>query len=180
MAHLIDNTHWADVHSGKAPEHQGQQLAIRQIVSKRKYKADSALVARREPLVFVVEDQSRYSPGLHTICEFLGIKLEQVSSCHDLAPMLKTRKPMAVFCDLDSQGQDGCHIMKVVAEHDRTLPILVVVGDDPNLLGAAEAVEEIFNLTEIRACRRLPGIGELVEFLFSAGRRGRCLSLMPS
>jgi hypothetical protein len=180
MAHLIENTCFTDIHSEKSPENPAQQFAIKQTGGVRRHKGETAVIDRREPLVFIVEDQPRFSPGLQTICEFLGITLEQVSSSHDLTPLLKIRKPMAVFCEFDSQGQDGCHIMKVVADHDRTLPVLVVVGDDPNLLGAAEAVEEIFHLTEIRACKRLPGVGELVEFLFSAGRRGRCLSLMPS
>lgn len=134
---------------------------------------------RREPLVLVVEDQVGFSPGLTTICEFLGIQLEQTNSHRDLPMLLKTRKPMAIFCELDGSGQDGCHVMKVVAGHDRTLPILLVTGDDPSLQGAAQAVEEIFNLTGVQICEEFPVVGSLVEFLFSAGRKGRCLSLLP-
>ena len=179
MAGLMDSAHGTVTGSGRAAAGKLQALAIRQVGESWREKSRTGAGTRREALVFAVEDQPRFAPGLQVICEFLGVKLEQVNSEDDLAPLLRTRKPMAVFCELDNQSQDGCHVMKIVADHDHTLPILMVVGDDPNLLGAAQAVEEIFQLTEFTICPRLPGIGKLVEFLFSAGRRGQCLSLMP-
>ena len=56
---------------------------------------------------------------------------------------------------------------------------MVVSGRDPSLLGAAQAVEELLHLTGVIASDRLPEVGELVEFLSSASRKGRCLGLMP-
>ncbi len=180
MGHVINNDpNWTDVNFWDDAEPASPAPANRRSGSGRRGKIETIGAQRREPLVLAVEDQTRFSPGLETICEFLGVKLEQVNSHRDLASLLKLRRPMAVFCELDSPGQDGCHVMKIVAKHDRTLPVLVVTGDDPSLLGAAQAVEEIFHLTGVVVSQRLPAIGELVEFLFSAGRKGRCLSLMP-
>lgn len=179
MGHVMNNSYWAGAYFREGPILDPQPVPIKRMASARHGNTDVAGAARREPLVLAVEDQTHFSPGLQTICTFLGIQFELVSSDRDLAPMLKLRRPMAVFCEFDGPWQDGCHIMKIVSEHDRTLPVLVVTGDDPSLLGAAQAVEEIFHLTGVMACQRLPAIGELVEFLFSAGRKGRCLSLMP-
>lgn len=180
MGQVIKNSCWEDTAFWRNIEPDPQPMAARRVGGGHDGSSEFAGPVRREPLVLAVEDQIRFSPGLQTICEFLGIELEQVTSHRDLAPLLKAQRPMAVFCELDSPGQDGCHVMKIVAEHDRTLPVLVLTGDDPSLLGAAQAMEEILRLTGVVACRRLPAIGELVEFLFSAGRKGRCLSLMPS
>jgi hypothetical protein len=179
MGYIVNDSPWAGPSLWEDAKFK-RQPALNNDTGKARH-GDPELVAvpRREPLVLAVEDQIRFSPGLQTICEFLGIQLEQVSSHCDLASLLKMQRPMAVFCELDSSGQDGCHVMKIVAAHDRTLPIMVMTGDDPSLLGAVQAVEEIFHLTGVMACERLPFVGELVEFLFSAGRKGRCLSLMP-
>jgi hypothetical protein len=184
MDNLSNNSHWNGSYKSEAKTWDSERTLREPLVRKRssvkrRQIADIGEMARREPMILAVEDQARFTPGLQTICDFLGIRVERVDSHRDLAPLLKVCRPMAVFCELDGSGQDGCHVMKIVAQHDRTLPLLVVSGDDPDLLGAAEAVEELFNLTSVVARSRLPEIGELVEFLFSAGRKGRCLSLMP-
>jgi hypothetical protein len=86
---------------------------------------------------------------------------------------------MAVLAAIEAAGQDGCHVMKTVADHDRSLPILLLTGGDPVLAGAADAVEELWGLSCVLKRPILPGLGELVEFLCLAGQMGRCLGLMP-
>ena len=86
---------------------------------------------------------------------------------------------MGVVAHLDCQGQDGCHVMMTVAQHDRSLPVLLLTGDDPALAGAADAVEELWKLEAVVKFPRLPGIGAIVDFIFRAGRKGRCLRLVP-
>jgi hypothetical protein len=87
---------------------------------------------------------------------------------------------MAVVCELDGVGQDGCHVMKTVACHDVTLPILMVTGEDAVLAGAADAVQELWKLTDVTTTATLPSIAGLVDFLFHAGRKGGCMRLMPA
>jgi len=69
--------------------------------------------------------------------------------------------------------------MKVVAAHDPELPMLMLTGGDAALAGAADAVEELWGLTSVVKHSAPPSAREIVEFLFRAGQRGRCLGLMP-
>lgn len=144
--------------------------------------ADSACdmePVQRHPLLLVVEDGDGLAATLQPICDFLDIAVERLPSEHDLITALQNYRPMGVVAHLDCQGQDGCHVMMTVARHDRTLPILLLVGDDPALAGAADAVEELWKLEAVVKSPGLPSIGAIVDFLFRAGRKGRCARLVP-
>jgi hypothetical protein len=135
--------------------------------------------ARRHPLLLIVEDGDDTAVTLQPICDFLDIAVERIPSEHDLAGALRDHRPMGVIAHLDCHGQDGCHVMMTVAQHDRSLPVLLLTGDDPALAGAADAVEELWKLEDVAKFPRLPGIGTIVDFIFRAGRKGRCLRLVP-
>jgi hypothetical protein len=134
----------------------------------------------RQAVVAVVEDGIRIFHAFWAICEFLDIVVIRVPSRSDLNDVLRGQNPMAVVCELDGVGQDGCHVMKTVARHDPSLPILIVTGSDSILLGAADAVADIWNLTAVTQTPSLPSIAGLVDFLFHAGRVGGCLRLVPA
>jgi hypothetical protein len=134
----------------------------------------------RNAVVAVVEDGIWIAQEVWAICEFLDIAVVRVPAHCDLRPALRRHAPMAVICELDGAPQDGCHVMKTVASHDPGLPVLLVTGDDEALIGAADAVEELWQLTEVSKVPMLPGIAGLVDFLFQAGRKGNCLRLMPA
>jgi hypothetical protein len=132
----------------------------------------------RQALVVVVEDGISLSESLRMICECLGIAVEQIPSRDDLGPLLRDRRPMAVVAEMDASGQDGCHVLMTVAAHDRSLPVLLIVGLDPALLGAVDAVEELWELSSVEKWQELSGVGAMVDFLFRAGRKGSCIRLM--
>jgi PleD family two-component response regulator len=132
----------------------------------------------REPLVLVVEDGVSLSEAFRMICECLGIAVERLPSTDDLTVALRNRRPMLVVAEMDAVGQDGCNILMTVAPHDRDLPVLLIVGPDPALLGAVDAVEEIWGLSSVEKWPNLPGIGAIVDLLFRAGRKGQCMRLM--
>jgi len=134
---------------------------------------------QRHPLLLVVEDGDAIAATLQPICDFLDIAVERLPSEHDLITALRNYRPMGVVAHLDCHGQDGCHVMMTVAQHDRSLPILLLTGDDPALAGAADAVEELWKLDAVVKFPRLPGMGAIVDFLFRAGRKGRCTRLVP-
>ena len=90
------------------------------------------------------------------------------------------RRPMAIVAEMEATGQDGCHVLMTVATHDRDLPVMLIFGDDPALLGAIDAVEEIWQLSSVDKWPRLPGVGAVVDFLFRAGRKGGCMRLMST
>jgi ActR/RegA family two-component response regulator len=96
---------------------------------------------QRHPLLLIVEDGEETAAAIQPICDFLDIAVERLPSEHDLAGALRDYRPMGVVAHLDCQGQDGCHVMMTVAQHDRSLPVLLLTGEDSALAGAADAVE---------------------------------------
>jgi hypothetical protein len=134
--------------------------------------------ASREALVLIVEDDLALSNAFRSICECLNVAVEPVPTCNDLGSVLRDRRPMAVIGEMDGAGQDGCHLLMTVAAHDRDLPVLLISDDDQVLLGAVEAVQELWNLTAVDKWPHLLGVGAIVDFLFRAGRKGGCMRLM--
>jgi hypothetical protein len=133
----------------------------------------------RRPIVLVIEDGQELGVSFGDVGECLGLTIAQVPSHEDLNAMLIRHRPMAVVAAMDAAGQDGCHVLMTIAGHDRELPVLLIAGEDPAVLGAIDAVEEIWQLTSVRRWPRLLGIGAIVDFLFRAGRSGSCMRLMP-
>jgi hypothetical protein len=132
----------------------------------------------REPLVVVVEDGMRLSGAFQMICECLSVAVERIPSQDDLAPMLRARRPMAVVAEMDATGQDGCNVMMTIAAHDPSLPVLLITGHEPALLGAVDAVEELWQLSSVEKWPDVLGVGAIVDFLFRAGRKGHCMRLL--
>lgn len=132
-----------------------------------------------QPLLLVVEDGSDLFDDLQIICDFLDLGIERVSGSEDLLAVLDERRPMAIVAELDGAEQDGCFVLMTVAAHNRSLPVLMVTGDDPALIGAVDAVEELWGLTSVVQTRGLPSVGKVVDFLFRAGRRAGVTRLLP-
>ena len=133
----------------------------------------------RVPLVVVIEDNSRLSDAFYVVCDCLDVTVQPLESSADLSAALRQSRPMAVVSGLDMAHQDGCHVLKTVAAYDRNLPVMMLVGPDSALLGAIDAVEELWGLSSVTKSLDLPAIGQIVDFLFRAGQSGRCLRLMP-
>lgn len=133
----------------------------------------------REALLLVVEDDEEFSTAFRAVCDCLDVAVERMSSQDDLAAALRERRPMAVVAAMDAVGQDGCHVLMTVAAFDRDLPVLLVTGDDPTLLGAIDAVADLWHISSVTQWPRLLGIGAMVDFVFRAGRKGNCMRLMP-
>lgn len=140
----------------------------------------SSRVASCEATLVVVEGDPAWSAAIGELCSFLGVELTRVKETDDLGTILRARRPMAVLTRMDGACQDGCHVMKVVSAHDPGLPMMVVTDGDATLIGAADAVEEVWGLTSVEKRSAPPRPGEFVDFLFRAGQRGRCLGLMPT
>ena len=120
--------------------------------------------------VLVVRDSNKNSDYLESVCEFLDIDVQHATVGDDLRTMLTTLRPMAVIADLDGEVQDGFHVMKMAADYDRSVPILLLTGYDPALLGAIDAVQEVWGLTRVATVAATAGIGALVDFICHAAR----------
>jgi ActR/RegA family two-component response regulator len=122
------------------------------------------------PAVLVVRDHDKHNDSLESICEFLDIGVEYASSRDDLSQLLPGLRPMAVIADLEGEFQDGFHVMKMVAHCDRSLPVLLLTSNDPALLGAVDAVQEVFGMRRVATVTDASGIGALVDFICHAAR----------
>ncbi|MBV9783253.1 MAG: hypothetical protein JO264_05485 [Acidisphaera sp.] len=133
----------------------------------------------REALVVVVEDDEEFSSAFRAVCDCLDVAVERIPTQDNLGKVLNQLRPMAVVAAMDATGQDGCHVLMTIADFDRDLPVLLITGDDPTLLGAVDAVTELWQLSSVTQWPSMLGIGDVVDFLFRAGRKGNCMRLMP-
>ena len=134
--------------------------------------------AYRQALVVIASDSPETIHDLEVICEFFDLAVEIVSAGTDMMRLLRDNRPMAVIADIDGEEQDGFHSMKVVASYDRDLPIMMLTGGDPVLMGATDAMQELWQLTMVSRTTDKPLAGQLAEFLFIAGRRAGCMRLV--
>jgi hypothetical protein len=141
--------------------------------------ADETQHETKKPLVVVIEDGAHLSDAFRSVCDCLEVAVERMPSRDNLGDMLRDLHPMAVVAEMDAAGQDGCSVLMTVAAHNRDLPVLLLVGADPALLGAVDAVEEIWELSAVVKWPELLGVGAMVDFLFRAGRKGNCMRLVP-
>lgn len=135
---------------------------------------------KRHPVILVVEDGNEIAAMFQPICDFLEVGVEHLSSESDLIRALSAHQPMGLVTCMDGVGQDGCHVMMTVAQYDSFLPILLLTGDDAALAGAADAVAELWHLDSVTQYSSLPSVGNIVDFLFRAGRKGQCMRLVTS
>ena len=135
--------------------------------------------AEDRPAILIVSDDVQLAYSFDTICDFLEIAVEAIDSSQDLGEILSARRPIAVITEIEGRKRDGYDVMMTVAAHDPVLPILLLTGTDSALIGAAEAVEELWNLQSVSRSTGLPGMGELAEFLFQARRRVSRGRLLP-
>jgi CheY-like chemotaxis protein len=137
------------------------------------------MTAARQGVVVIVSDDPVTIENLSPVCEFLELKMEVVSAGMDLTRTLREIRPMAVISDVDGEDQDGFHAMKLIARYSRDLPIMLLTGGDAVLMGAADAVQDLWGLTSVTRTSGFPVAGQLVAFLFGAGRRAGCMRLVP-
>ncbi len=137
------------------------------------------VTAAKQGVVLIVCDDPQTIEQLAPVCEFLDLKTEIVSTSVDLEQVLLEQRPMAVVSAVEGDEQDGFHTMKMVARYSRDLPVLLLTAGDSVLMGAADAVQSVWGLTAVSSTSGFPMAGQLVQFLFSAGRRAGCMRLIP-
>ncbi len=146
---------------------------------KLRHYLPGSVVAQKQGIIVLFSDDERTVANLEPVCDFLDLKLEVVSAGTDLMAVLRAVRPLAVITDVDGHDHDGFHAMKVIARYNPDLPVLLLAGGDPALMGAADAVQEIWGLTSVTPTSGFPMAGQIVGFLFAAGRRAGCMRLVP-
>ncbi len=138
-----------------------------------------AMATPQQGVVIVVSDNPATIDRLAPVCAFLELQMTVVSAGTDLTDAMREHAPMAIITDVEGGEQDGFHIMKLVARHNRNLPIMLLTDGDAVLMGAADAIQDLWGLTSVTRTSGFPVAGQLVAFLFSAGRRAGCMRLVP-
>ncbi len=158
--------------------HRSEHLASR--TNRHVTDTAPAALGSRGLVVLVVEDHARLSEPLRPVCDFIGVAVEIVGPHDDLTALMQDRQPISIITQLDTQLRDCCSVMRAAAEYDRTLPILVVAGQEDALLGMVDAVEDLLQLSNVTKVKAMPGCGEIADFLFKACRNDDGLGLMPT
>jgi CheY-like chemotaxis protein len=151
---------------------------ITSIEASPNYSFSGVAPANRQALVLIVSDSAAVVEQLERVCAFFDLGVEIVASEEELLPMLRDHRPMAVIADVDCETRDGFDAMRVVAGYDHDLPIMVLTHGDPVLMGAADAMQELWHLTMVNRTSTKPLAGQLAEFLFASGRRAGCMRLV--
>ena len=130
------------------------------------------------PSVLLVRGDDADNTLLGSVCEFLDLHVEHVSIDDEIMPMLMALRPAVIISDIVGEKQDGYHIMKVVADYDRDMPVLLLTDGDPALLGAIDAIQEIWGLSHVGTATDGGDIGSLVDFLCHAVRANGSFRMM--
>jgi len=135
--------------------------------------------AVKQGIVALVSEDPETIERLAPVFDFLDLKMEIVQADADLTQVLRELRPMALISDVEGSEQDGFHNMSLVARYSRDLPVMLLTGGDPVLMGAVDAVQDLCGLTAVTLTSEFPMAGQLVAFLYSAGRRSGCMRLVP-
>jgi CheY-like chemotaxis protein len=139
----------------------------------------NSMTSPSQGVVVLVCDDPIMLQGLSSVCEFLDLRAEVVSGEQDLSRALSECRPIAVIGDVEGREMDGFHTMKVVARNNRDLPFMLLTGGSAVMMGAADAVQDFWGLTNVTVSSALPMAGQLVAFLFAAGRQSGRMRLVP-
>src|SRR5258708_40345484 len=86
---------------------------------------DDWSVTARHSLLVVRDHPDQNNEFLEAICEFLDIGVAYATGHEDIGALLTVARPLAVIAPLEGRHQDGFQVMKMVAAHDRMLPVLL-------------------------------------------------------
>lgn len=145
----------------------------------RDYNFPGSMVAPKQGTIVLFCDDPGTIASLDPVCEFLDLHLEVVSAGTDFTSVLRSERPLAVISDMDGEDHDGFHTMRLVARFDPDLPVLMLTNGDPAMMGAADAVQEMCGLTSVTRTSGFPLAGQLMAFLFTAGRKAGAMRLVP-
>ncbi len=116
---------------------------------------------------------------LAPLCEALDIRVVCAASHHDVPIRLHRDHPICIVSGLEAAGPTSCAILRSVAAYDPDMPVLLITGDDPAIDGAIDVAERLWGLTGLFRLSNVPGPGDMMNFLFLAGRKDGTGRLMP-
>lgn len=121
--------------------------------------------------VLLMDGCRRMTELVLEMCEVMGMRLVHVHDAASLRGNLWGRQPVGVLCDATRHGAGSAdHVLKLVADYDRTLPLLLVADANPSIQGEIDAVEDICRLTHVTRLTVTPSPFDIAAFMFETGR----------
>jgi hypothetical protein len=126
-----------------------------------------------DAVIVVVEPVASFTNALEPVCAFLGVGVLRVERQADLGALLRGCRPIALFSEVGPVDCQVYDLLMAVADYDTTLPMLMILDNDPAARGALDAASRLWQLTEFVCAVERPGIRALLDFLFAAGAHAR-------
>lgn len=147
----------------------------------RAVAADALAMTEKDiKCLIVVTDHGQATPALRQMVAALGLELITIRSFYDLPFKLHHHRPIGVVLEVDPLGNACRSALRSVASYNQDMDVLLVCGDDPDVLGEIDVAETLWGLTAIHRLMGEPEASDLIGFVFQAGRRMGLGQLMPA
>jgi len=133
----------------------------------------------QDPVIVVVEAVPALSLALAEICDFLHVGIATVAEPRLVPGLLREVQPIAILHEAGAVDYALYDLLMVVAGYDVELPVMVVLPGDAQSRAALEAAQRLWELTDLVQHGQRPGIRELIDFMFHAGRKFGRTRFMP-
>lgn len=132
-----------------------------------------------DPVLVVVETAPSLSVATDEVCSALGIRVEFVDDTLALAETLHALRPIGVLAVVEEIDCAVYDMLMAVAGFEPDLPVLLATDDRASVRGAVNSAHRLWQLTGLIHVTRRLETGDVMEFLFRAGRRNGTGRLMP-
>lgn len=140
---------------------------------------DTSEATWEAPLLAVVDASGGLAAWVETVCESMRLRLCIAPDATSLGVKLGDTQPIAVLCaDLGGGGRPVGRLLKLVANYNRDMPVLLMTSDDPETLGSIDAAVELWPLTDVQRIAGPVPVAAVVAFLARAGRLSGALRMM--
>jgi len=102
-----------------------------------------------QPRLLLIDDEPALAQFLATAAEDSGFLPRITSRDQDFREDFLEARPDMVALDLGMPGMDGVELLRFLAEHDYTAPVLIVSGFDRRVLESAFRLGEALGLNMV-------------------------------
>jgi len=102
-----------------------------------------------QPRLLLIDDEPALAQFLATAAEDCGFQPVITSRDDDFRGKFIADQPDMVALDLGMPGMDGVELLRFLAEHDYTAPVLIVSGFDRRVLESAFRLGEALGLNMV-------------------------------
>jgi CheY-like chemotaxis protein len=99
--------------------------------------------------VLVIDDRAEVARAIAEMCETLGVSADISHDGEVVRDMLTRSQPSGVIIDVIMPDEDGYEALKVVAEFNRNLPVLLISGHGLTWLRVGASLARAYGLSHV-------------------------------